>query len=422
MPIHPMMQAIHAVAERIHERWQTTGFAQSALARIAAAALAETDTSALHDPDELVRWLLTAEVPASIPGENDDFASAALTVHRDERIRIEILLWSANLPATEHDHISPGAFKVLHGERLHYHYDWLDAEEAAPRILRGRLRHRGPEVLDRGDVREILTMDGLVHSLFFVNTRPTTLRVRSRSSDGTAFMYACPGLAVDTAAMDLTTSQRFKILHGVRQRDPVGFQGLVRAIAPTMELAHRMFLALESVDGAPSSDRAATAARELMAVPGELTERVVAAARWRWRRKPIERAIPPLADAAARFVLGLLWAPAPRDRAFTLLRERFPHRTPAASVRAVLDQQAERTGEALGLPWHEPVPRIVELLLEDTAPAAIPAALADEYDPEDIEEQRAEIAAICDAVRAHPVLSAWLAADATGAASASEAA
>jgi hypothetical protein len=402
---HPISDAIETLSRRVGHAWQATGLHQDRFAEIAADALREAELSALHDPVELVKWLLATPLPPAEPGEND-FAAPAITVYRDERFRVEILLWSGGMPPTEHDHVSPGAFAVLDGERIHFPYAFEEVNHDRAGWRRGALRHRGPELLRRGDVRAIPGLDGLIHSLFFLDTLGTTLAIRARQVDGPSYLYFEPGLAVDSSLLNLDVVKRLRAVQSLRRAGPHGSESVAQ-LAPSMSPLVCLFSLMESRPVGASVTQADEALRALMPdrTGADALLGAVLAAR---RRGAMEAVIATAKDPALRLLLGLLWAPAPRDRALALLHERRGGRAPAATARSLLDALHEQAGSVFGVPWEDPVPEIYELLLAGHRAPAIPDLLGQSYDPESVEALRPEVGRISAALLEHPVLGCWL--------------
>jgi hypothetical protein len=394
--VHPIDAAIGAVARHIHARWAPTGFDPDRLAELAAAALVETDLDVMRDPVALIRWLHTSPtIPAWRTGEAD-FASPTVTVHRDDHLRIEVIVWNPLLPGTEHDHTSPGAFAVLTGARLHYTYVFDDAVEPAPGLRVGRLRARAHELLGPGSARPIPRRDGLIHSIFIVDGVATTIAVRSRRLDGDAHVYLAPGVAIGDGVLHAGAIKRLQTLQLLQRADQAGCWRHVRELVPALPPALRLFALLDAWPAAPAPGEAEEVARTLMAGPEGLEELAVPAIRWRRRRNVIEQVLPAVSDPDVRFVLGLLWGPAPRDRALALTMQRFPGCPPTRQLGALLERLARATGSVLGLPWDDPIPEVFAELVGDPAASSV----LEDYDPDDLGVVRGALAR-------HAVLGCW---------------
>jgi hypothetical protein len=388
--------AVCRLSAQVDASWLRAGRRQDAFASVAAHALAEADLSPLRDPSDLVRYVFgDAGLPPARAGENE-FASPAITVYRDDRFRIELLFWSSEMPPGEHDHVAPGAFAVLHGDRIHYRYE-----------LDGSLRMLEPEVLHAGDIREIPTRDGLIHSLCFVQSLSTTLSIRSQRTDGVGHVYFPPGVVIDSSRLDLGALKRLRALRALHRAD-ARFWDVARELRSQMDADARFLVVLETVDAGTPERELAPRVSALLNEPGDEPDRALAALRAVWRRKRIEAALAVATNPDTRFLLGLLWGPAPRDRAFALLRERLSPGPLEPRVRALLDELHAAAGSVFGLPWADPIPDILELLLVGTARDELPAQLERWYEQDAIDPLRPAIDQIGRALSADPVLCPWL--------------
>lgn len=421
------MEYFRQLGESIRTTWQRTDFALADLPTIAADALANAwsggDVPAL---DDVLQWLWMAEELPEQVDLDGKFGQPPITLYHCQEFHISILLWHTGTTSV-HQHRFCGAFSVLHGASLQGRFRFHTTDPLDGRIKIGDLEALGFDLLTQGAIEPIVSGAGLIHSVFHLDAPSATLVIRNPADpdSGPQYDYRGRHVALDPFDKDPLLRRRLQCLDTLAMLDHDNYLAATEAI-----LAHSdpltCYRVLEHValrsspagvpagvanDSASESSQVGTVASRTPIPASALTD-LLTRARVRhgaWidklpsvlstvRRKRLvatRRAL--ILDPDHRYFLALLGNLDRRADILRLVAARVPERDPRDTV---MDWMRAMSGtDIVGLELDEANELIVRFLLEDTAPADIPARLAEVYDPDDIAAQSADLAEHIERIR-----------------------
>jgi hypothetical protein len=122
------------------------------------------------------------------------FSDLPVIVYRHPRFYIELLHW-VHATTVIHEHGFAGAFMVVSGSSLHSRYEIGNRHTVAEQVTLCHARLVGAERLLRGAVRRIDPgVDGLVHSLFHLDTPSVSLVLRTYGHSSDQYSLVRPRL------------------------------------------------------------------------------------------------------------------------------------------------------------------------------------------------------------------------------------
>lgn len=275
-------------------------------AEISESVLCEFAGLVAPDFDEIIEFVGATQVRQE---PNNQFSNLPLVVYRDRDFFIELLVWCG--ATTEiHQHSFTGAFRVLGGSSLHVAYDYTPETCTDRRIRFGTLGLESVELLTIGDVRRITPGDdGLIHSLFHLESPSMTLVVRTYSVPWLQPQYVYLRSGVGLAAFELASDPVVAMLR--RALTAAAGAEAARMNMRVIELAHGLDLpraAALLMDFFPALDlngreqvRAALCAKW-----GSLAHKLIDGLEDLAHRNRVAISRPFVHDPDARFLLALL--------------------------------------------------------------------------------------------------------------------
>ena len=241
-----------ALGETIRRRLFQANDDECQLAPIAASALSCAKLETDFDLGAIAEFLRTTQIKQQ-PGTT--FSNLPPIVYRCDSFYIELLVWT-EASTTVHEHAFSGAFRVLVGSSIHTEYEFEQGQRISSRLLLGRTRFKGIELLKQGDVRRIRSgRNGLLHGLFHLDRPSVTLVVRDIEPWATpqysilkpSFAYAEEELAADarvslicrllSVARTLNPSQATQVL--IEQVPRLDFPRLFMILKSNHQLLNR---------------------------------------------------------------------------------------------------------------------------------------------------------------------------------------
>lgn len=181
----------------VENAWNATGRSEAAFSKIASQGLAKSGVLTSVDIDGIIAWLMNSgEIPAQ---DATDFGQPPINLFVGDGFYIQALFWIDSTTAI-HEHSFSGAFGVLHGSSVHSKYSFTVEKEVSRRLMIGRTAFLSAELLQRGDVREILPGDKLIHALFHLDRPSVSLVVRTSPKlqlERPQYAYLKPHIAFD---------------------------------------------------------------------------------------------------------------------------------------------------------------------------------------------------------------------------------
>jgi hypothetical protein len=192
------MKFFHELGERLENESRSKDYNETIFPSLAAAGLRKSSLHEKHSPWQVLEWTLgETELPAQrdVPGR---FGEPPITIYSAPRFHIDVYFWFQGTTSV-HQHAFCGAFQVMHGSSIHswYEFDDVDVVNAFCKI--GEMRLKSCELLNVGDVQEIIPGRRYIHSLFHLDHPSVSIVIRTDKSPLflPQFDYQKPGLAFD---------------------------------------------------------------------------------------------------------------------------------------------------------------------------------------------------------------------------------
>src|SRR5215468_6760110 len=230
------MKPFQDIGDRIEAEWRSKDYDESIFPSLASDALRKACLPDKMNAWQVLEWTLQQ---TELPRQRDvhaRFGEPPITLFSGPRFHIYVYFWFHGTTST-HQHSFCGAFQVLHGSSIHSWYEFELRERINSFCEIGEMRLKTCELLNVGDVREILPGRQYIHSLFHLDHPSATIVARTDKSPLflPQFDYHKPGLASDPFFEQETT---------VKKLQSVG--ALLRAIRPNAD--EQISKLLESAD------------------------------------------------------------------------------------------------------------------------------------------------------------------------------
>src|SRR5215469_6516468 len=175
------MQFFQDLGSLVEQRWKGRNYEEEAFPEIAASALAESNSSKLVNPWDIIRWVNTA---AYLPEQQDipgRFGDPPITLYNGPRFYVDVYFWVDGTTSI-HQHAFCGAFQVLLGSSILSEYKFEEQQEINAALSIGRITLNEVELLEQGDIRLILPGKQYIHSLFHLDRPSASIVIRTRQS------------------------------------------------------------------------------------------------------------------------------------------------------------------------------------------------------------------------------------------------
>jgi hypothetical protein len=390
----------------IGRRWCDQNYDEEAFPTIAAQALAETSPDKHVSPWEIIRWLNST---TEIPNQQDMpamFGNPPITLYSGPRFHIDIYFWLDGTTSI-HQHAFCGAFQVLMGSSIHSHYSFHPRQTLNQHFAVGEIRLESVELLEQGQIKQILPGKRYIHSLFHLDRPSATICVRTyhTGSGSPQYNYHLPYFATDPFFKEqLSTKQiqaaslLLKMQHpdAVEMLDDLLSRADFQTAFAVLDLAkgylsgNRLENAFGLTTGEEQFQRLLETARRKH---GKLADLVPAVFEESRRQNNLIHRRGQITSPEHRFFLALLLNVPDRNRVLEMVRQRFPERDPIETALEWVEELA------LTKVWGSSEPNVLGIenfdddylfalrcLLEGRTAAETlelcAAELADEYTPE----------------------------------------
>jgi hypothetical protein len=191
------MKVVSDLGEAIERRWCELEYVESKFPRIAEQALHRFEPARSVGTESVVRWLIEE---FQVPEQHLDasFGQPPVMVYRGSRFYIEVLFWLDGATAI-HQHGFSGAFQVLDGSSIHAQYRFTVQRPVNSSVAVGKLGRTRLELLRKGDIRQIVAGERMIHSTFHLDRPTLTLVVRTYGEHlaSPQYDYWPPTIAID---------------------------------------------------------------------------------------------------------------------------------------------------------------------------------------------------------------------------------
>jgi hypothetical protein len=229
------MELFKDFGQKIEKIWRDKNYDEELFPSIAAAALKEANLPKKVSAWDVIEWAM-GEIylppQRDLPGK---FGDPPITIYISPRFHIDVYYWLEGTTSI-HQHGFCGAFQVLHGSSIHSWYDFEVREKLNIFTEVGDIKLKICELLNVGDVQEILAGKQYIHGLFHLDQPSATIVVRTHLSPlhHPQYSYRKPFLAIDPFFEEPNTIKKMQCLSMlVRAKHP----DLDRYISEWLEIA-----------------------------------------------------------------------------------------------------------------------------------------------------------------------------------------
>jgi hypothetical protein len=192
------VELFERLGDEVEKAWRDANYDELKLPAIAKQKLIEHDLPSKLTPWDVLEWaMMRPELPPQAD-PNASFGEPPITVYSGARFHIDVYFWFQGTTAT-HQHAFSGAFQVFAGSSIHSWYEFFEDDHVNVYMKYGRLDLKVCELLQVGDVQEIIAGNEYIHSLFHLDDPSVTIVVRSTKSPMflPQYSYHKPHVAVD---------------------------------------------------------------------------------------------------------------------------------------------------------------------------------------------------------------------------------
>ena len=396
------MQEVEQLGAEIEHAWRDVQYRAEAFPRIAQAALAKRTLPASMSTERIFRWFLSSP---QIPHQPPDaaFGEPPIQLYAGRRFYIEALFWTDGTTAI-HQHSFSGAFQVLLGGSIHTPYTFEPGEAITRELVLGKLSVGRSELLRAGDIRQIVSGDRFIHSLFHLERPSVTLVVRTKRDAGTdpQYSYLHPGIAFDPFILDDRASRLSRLLDVLDPESPDTAR-LLADVATTADLGSVVAMLMHWFRARPIDPSLSEALLAIVARRhGALATSLRSAFQESRRQALVVNRRRNNRQAAHRFFLALLLNVGNRAQILEFIEQQYPGTDPIDRIITWVEElTAAPAADPGGGNGPGPVEydlgeaevKVLHHLLRQRTPEQIVAILSEEYD--DVEGQRAQILDVC---------------------------
>lgn len=207
------MKVFNELGESVESLWRDANYDEDVFPAIAKKALEDGDLPSKLDAWEVIDWTLKQ---TNLPTQKDlpgNFGDPPITIFNAPRFHIDVYFWLEGTTAT-HQHGFCGAFQVLKGSSIHSSYEFDLTEKINTFTEIGEISLKVCEILEVGDVQEILAGREYIHSLFHLDQPSATIVVRTHLSPMhlPQFSYHKPSLAIDPFFEEANTIKKLQAI------------------------------------------------------------------------------------------------------------------------------------------------------------------------------------------------------------------
>jgi len=206
------MEIFKRLGAEIEGLWRAENYNEAKLPGIAADALRRADIPRKTDVWDIARWALGEN---ELPRQRDvtgRFGEPPITIYSGLRFHIDVYFWFEGTTAI-HQHSFCGAFQVMFGSSIHSWYGFETERVINKFTETGKMSLKVCELLNVGDVQEIVAGKHYIHSLFHLDHPSATIVVRTDRSplELPQYSYHKPSLAIDPFFDQDTITKKMQI-------------------------------------------------------------------------------------------------------------------------------------------------------------------------------------------------------------------
>lgn len=196
------LEIFSVLAAEVDRRWRLVEHSENSFSKIAYECLFQ-QMHLLVDYESVLEWLMGMDGVCEQSSLGNSFGQPPLTLYTDEKFRIELLFWHTGAAAIHH-HTFSGAFLILQGETIHTLFNFKEELKCYDHFRLGNLSIDKVELLKKGDVREIIPGEAMIHSTFHIDMPTVTVVIRTHCDNQikTELEYRPPGVAINTCHIE----------------------------------------------------------------------------------------------------------------------------------------------------------------------------------------------------------------------------
>ena len=333
------------LGNQLEADWRAADYDENIFPSLAADGLR---SACLHDKYsawQVLEWTLDqTELPKQrdLPGR---FGEPPITIYSGPRFHIDVYFWFHGTTST-HQHSFCGAFQVMHGSSIHSWYEFDLKEKVNSLCEIGEMRLKTCELLNVGDVQEILPGRQYIHGLFHLDQPSVSIVVRTDKSPLflPQFDYHKPGLATDPFFEQDAAVKKLQVVGALLRAKRPDADELIKKLLINSDF-HTAYLVLSAVHNNFSSNSVEqmfggsswrdrfnvllSAVEERHAERGDILRRVFADHE---RGPDLVRRRSFVDNPEHRFFFALLLNVDGRERILSLIRDRYPDADPVEKI------------------------------------------------------------------------------------------
>src|SRR6185503_17079969 len=339
------MQFFEDLGSLVEQRWRDQNYDDDVFPDIAVEALSEGNPNRHVDPWDIIRWL---NKTPQLPEQRDvdgNFGNPPITLYNGPRFYIDVYYWLDGTTSI-HQHSFCGAFQVLLGSSLLSQYAFEEKRRIDDHLKTGRIILNSVELLEAGDVREILPGKQYIHSLFHLDRPSASIIIRTQQtlSGFPQYNYLKPYFAMDPFFKSVATTKRVRgasLLLSMNHPDADEMIGELLSSSdfqtafPVLELLYDR-LANNPIEKAFGLSTGEERFEALLAIArrrhGELVDMILPVIDEVRRQNYIIYRRGQVTGNDHRFFLALLLNVPERSKVLDLVRQRFPEKDPVDTI------------------------------------------------------------------------------------------
>lgn len=190
------------LGRKTEKLWKTRDYDERAFPEVAERVLLEDPPSENVSFWDAVKYaFFTDPLPYQFDLEAS-FGQPPVTVYWHHDFRIELLFWVEALPDI-HEHSFSGAFHVMHGSSLHVKWEFESEQRLVTKLLIGKVRPLGAELLKKGNTRAIRSGRQFIHATYHLDRPSISVVVRTNQEADRLPQYGYAPPYIAHAAIDL---------------------------------------------------------------------------------------------------------------------------------------------------------------------------------------------------------------------------
>src|SRR3954447_16155919 len=249
-----MLEEFQKLGNKLEDEWRKANYDERLFPSLAADGLRAACLPEKYTAWQVLEWTL-GEI--ELPKQRDvagRFGDPPITIYSGPRFHIDAYFWFHGTTST-HQHAFCGAFQVMHGSSIHswWEFDLKDKVNSFCEI--GDMHLKSCDLLNVGDVQQILAGRQYVHSLFHLDHPSVSIVIRTDKSPLflPQFDYNKPGLAVDPFFEQEATTKKLQTISALIRAKRPDADELIKKLIENSDF-HTAYLTLSVVRDQLASD------------------------------------------------------------------------------------------------------------------------------------------------------------------------